>query len=445
MEGFAAALGLDSNNQTSWKSVTISDLVNVGGQRLLEKYGYDMRSLLKAAYPEYKWPKGLFRRGRFSISEASLQETRKFISSIALKLGINDNDLSAWYKVPFTTLFKEPEGEKNLKKFAYSRFDLLKAVFPDHEWHPWLFKQMISINESPDDESLMRFKEFLESKLGIKDVRDWYAVSRASLGEAGLPRLFYSQADFVNFLKRVYPGESWDVGRLAWTSLGRSNLRAALALIFPHDEIVSARTHFSDQLSETSGYPFDQILVLPKYRLLFEYRSPITYAKEIIEAHEFLEKKASSMIVTLASTSSFSLIPIPFWWPRTQESLIAEIYNHRKDLFLESGSLHQFATRIGAPITENFPLREFTGRDRCLRVWSKDPRFSQYFGMRSPKSYLRKYEKLTEAQLIELRRSFSEEPTPSKETLGRLSEITGLSRQRVSDWFRFQRRKNEPK
>jgi hypothetical protein len=64
-----------------------------------------------------------------------------------------------------------------MKKYNGSPSSLLSAVYPDHEWLPWKFEKT-SKNFWDQPTNQRSFMEWAGKQLQIKDMNDWYKISK---------------------------------------------------------------------------------------------------------------------------------------------------------------------------------------------------------------------------------------------------------------------------
>lgn len=365
--------------------ISKADIIVHGGEAILLRSGGSVLELFRTAFPEHSW-KALPARGyaprRHTLQ--SIKRTREFLIALGHKLNIDPFDYSLWYKISYRTLESEPRGQRHLAKFGHSRFELFSTVFPEHEWHPWLFKSLHLVRNKSSPNELKSFLVHVEKLLGISKPEEWYGVTRADFEKIGLEGKFRKQSDLVDLLRSVYPNISWDVGKMAWSSLGLSHLHSTLSELFP-DSVL-----YSKEFLIRLGRPpiptlRDRVLVVPHSNLIFEYQGPISYAKPIMEAHESLLRFDSPDLKDLCCELSFTLISIPFWWNRDQSSILAEIFSRRKDLFEASAPLasHSSQASSSEPIPSSMPLKDLKVNSHYVTHWAQDPRFS-HIEIRNP-------------------------------------------------------------
>jgi len=188
----------------------------------------------------------------------------------------------------------------------------------------------------------------------------------------GLFRLFRSQSDIMQFIQRAYPKIDWKVEKMAWSTLGWSNLQSFISELFP--ELCRAIDYFVGSRADLRF-----AITIPKHKLLIEYQGPASYADQIADKRPIITRTATESLVSLSERESFDLISIPFWWSRDKKSLLAEFWKERSDLFVQESILASWKnTALSAmPISMSIPLPEIN-RGYLMR-WANDPRFEHLF------------------------------------------------------------------
>lgn len=369
-----AFLGIKPLDYFAWTRVPKEDVILHGGQKYLDEHK-DMLGLLRFAFPEHHWKSAAYsstiRRRGLVVSE---EITRAFILNLGKKLGAAPTDYAFWYSVPHTVILNEPGGAFHLSKYDRSRFKMFSAIFPEHEWHPWLFRKYRYLNKHVELADQVSFVKYLERELNITEPTGWYRVSRVHLDKFGLLNRFKRQSEFLNLLRAVYPNIEWDPEKMAWSNLGVSNLHSTLEELFPGDVKLS-----SDYLTGIGRLPIrpkvDRVRIIGNSRLIFEYQGPIAFAKQILSKPENLLVEDSADLNTLASELSFTLFNVPFWWNRERSSLLALIYQKRKDLFEKNGPLEPY-TQLAAsslPISLSVSTDGMRVNQMHFRHWANNP------------------------------------------------------------------------
>lgn len=197
-------LGIKPDNLEAWYNVTNMDLRRLGGRHLLGLHNESMSSLLSALFPEHKWDTAAFSKKPQSYwSDIKVQ--REFILDLGRKLGIEEGDYEAWYKVPLKYI-KENGGNSFMRQHKDSKSKLLLAIFPEHKWDLTRFPNRPR-NYWQDVENQRQFLTEVSRKLGFQllDREAWKRVTFKDLvaqGGGGLLTRHYksSVSDMVDRL-----------------------------------------------------------------------------------------------------------------------------------------------------------------------------------------------------------------------------------------------------
>jgi hypothetical protein len=133
LDKFALKLGIEK--QSDWYRITSSALRNEGGSHLLKQHNGSVLKLLEAYYPQYEWKQWQFS----SIPMHFWNDTknhRKYMDWLTTQLGIHKKE--DWYDVSPNTI-RENHGTVLLSQYKNSMLSLLRSVYPEEDWHPWMF------------------------------------------------------------------------------------------------------------------------------------------------------------------------------------------------------------------------------------------------------------------------------------------------------------------
>ncbi len=59
---------------------------------------------------------------------------------------------------------------------------MLAAIYPDHEWKMWNFTQ-VSKNFWENDDNVLAFLAWVQTKLHIRELNDWYYITTEQVAE----------------------------------------------------------------------------------------------------------------------------------------------------------------------------------------------------------------------------------------------------------------------
>jgi len=140
-----------------------------------------------------------------------VEDQAAFVSHLARKLGIKEDDRDGWYKIS-TRAFVAAGGGGLLRKYDGSLSRLLGSVYPDHHW------KLENFNKRPQNfwgsaTNQRAFLDQLGRTLGFKegDLDAWYGVSYRTIAEnhgSGILRHFGDS--IPKMLSAVYTERPWD-------------------------------------------------------------------------------------------------------------------------------------------------------------------------------------------------------------------------------------------
>jgi hypothetical protein len=73
-------------------------------------------------------------------------------------------------------------------------------------------------------------------------------------------------------------------------------------------------------------------MFIPSFLLAFEYQGEAHYTSSITYGSATERQQKDNAKLEYAQREGITLIPIPFWWDKTKDSLIATIYSYRPDV-----------------------------------------------------------------------------------------------------------------
>lgn len=205
-------LGIEEGDYHKWNNVSLSEFERVGGSAIAKQFKRKKLSVLEAAFPEHKWNITDFARKPRSVS-LSPENIRSALKSIGGKMGLQEGDLEAWYKVTNQEFITNGGGY--LLKEGRTRLSILKTAFPDHKWDPKFFERRPK-EYFESREQLRALMETLGTQLGVKvgDYDGWYSVSWSQFRKiGGMPLIRRYGSDKVPLLRAVFPEHKWDPER----------------------------------------------------------------------------------------------------------------------------------------------------------------------------------------------------------------------------------------
>lgn len=146
---------------------------------------------------------------------ADLSNQRAFLEELALTLGFHDKEEKGkeWYEKWYAVSAEEVvrHGGQGLLSDYYGRsmYNLLRAVFPEHEWLPWRFPVLPKLiwKEETVVEKAVRF---VENELHLRGGNDWKRVRTSELEDLHVFRLFEANGGVSAVIRRYYPDVQWE-------------------------------------------------------------------------------------------------------------------------------------------------------------------------------------------------------------------------------------------
>jgi hypothetical protein len=94
-------------------------------------------------------------------------------------------------------------GQGLVDEYSGSLGGLLRATYPEHEWHQWKFKQVpkgyweVAVNRRA-------FLDYVGKALGVRKLEDWYNIRRQQLAENGMPFKFSKSHSLLVFFSHAH-------------------------------------------------------------------------------------------------------------------------------------------------------------------------------------------------------------------------------------------------
>eukprot|EP01114_Cavostelium_apophysatum_P008516 TRINITY_DN2104_c1_g2_i1.p1 TRINITY_DN2104_c1_g2~~TRINITY_DN2104_c1_g2_i1.p1 ORF type:complete len:464 (+),score=142.11 TRINITY_DN2104_c1_g2_i1:652-2043(+) len=200
------SLGLSS--WEDWYQVKVNEIKKHGGGDLLKLYNNSQFRLFSTIFPSHPW-----NEQKFHIYYWKLPfNLRSLFYRIAKQLELHQPE--DWYQVKLGDL-KAFYGVENIieKDYQASLYNALSKIYPEHNWQFWKFVHCP--NELWEDKENQRhFLDSIGENLGIKNVEDWYQVSKDDIRQhlGGKLLKMYGE-DVAKMVKSVYDDRVWDLFR----------------------------------------------------------------------------------------------------------------------------------------------------------------------------------------------------------------------------------------
>jgi hypothetical protein len=180
---------------------------NSGAGLLASHYNDSIRDALKTVYPEHEWFPWMFShvsRGYF----AKVDHQRAYMEWLAKKLNIVS--MEQWYTVKQSDFAKFHGKALLATQFGGNVERAVRAVFPAHEWHSWLFRQ-VPDGYWDDIGNQRLFFDWLGKKIGVTSLAEWANVRPQVIISSGGWRVFgtiYGRG-LKRALSAIYPEHDW--------------------------------------------------------------------------------------------------------------------------------------------------------------------------------------------------------------------------------------------
>jgi hypothetical protein len=145
------------------------------------------------------------------------EKQRNFMDGLAKQLNITQQE--DWYSITSKQIY-ERGGGSLLDKYGSSPSKLIQTVYQDHQWNEYKFRRNPKGSSAKlagywtNLENQRNFLNSLGKKLGIKDLTDWYAITRKQICENGGASLLgmynNSPGRFISSIFNEFP---WDSSR----------------------------------------------------------------------------------------------------------------------------------------------------------------------------------------------------------------------------------------
>lgn len=187
-----------------WYEVTSKDFVSRRGSGFLEYYEHSVFVALRSHFPKYDWKPWLFTQapnGYWSdlnncFAFVQWFEKQKKFESIEGWYGITQNDVY------------ELGGSGLMDHFECSVQRLITAVYPEHDWKPWLFVQ-VPKEFWLSKKNRVAYMFWLEDQLGYDRPEDWYTVAKRDFIENHGGSLMQYGYKTVQLVRELYPKLDW--------------------------------------------------------------------------------------------------------------------------------------------------------------------------------------------------------------------------------------------
>jgi len=166
--------------------------------------------MLRSLYPDYDWQEWLFTNAPHGFWRVP-ENQRRFMEWVGRKMGVCRWE--DWYRVARKDVLRHG-GEALLLRYRHSLYRMISAVFPEHDWKPWLFTR-VSPGFWKHPENRRHYLCWLGEQLGFEKPEDWYRLTCGDFrqhqgGELLVARYHGSMSAAVT---DAFPDYPWDLRR----------------------------------------------------------------------------------------------------------------------------------------------------------------------------------------------------------------------------------------
>ena len=201
------------------------------------------------------------------------ENQKKFFDWLGKELGYKT--LDDWYNITISIIDKHGGGSMLDTFYNGSPSKALKAVYPEHKWMPWRFKKspkgfwkhfLSEIEQGKNHKEILKSGElellmkWMEEKLQIKHLDDWYRVSLHQIDK--LCSIQINSKTLTSLLVAAYPEHKWNVEIL---SAGATPTKPSQRLVL----LAMQELFPSNSMRFSFFFLFDNLLNLFSFKKIF--------------------------------------------------------------------------------------------------------------------------------------------------------------------------------
>ena len=282
-----------------------------GGAMIENYYNGSISRMLADIYRDYDWDLRAFIQspnGYWKDDANALQ----FLDELAEKLGFTE--LDDWYQLSNRELAMHGGGGSLYRRFNGSILQMMRHFYPEHDWFEFRFS-MAPKGYWDLHENLVEYMDWLGSKLGFKEMDDWYEVTvedfNRNHGAAPLKMTGTSPSKIVII---AYPDYDWKEERFFDGKKNQKRLFRIVKEIYPEEEIKFDFKHHGMRF-KSSNYPMELDIWLPNLNLAFEYQGEQHYDDPKVMKRD--EEKRNACEV-----AGIRLVEVPCTWNASKEYVV---------------------------------------------------------------------------------------------------------------------------
>lgn len=198
---------LGIKKQDDWYSVSVTDVKNVGGEKVLSQYNNSLFYAFQHEYPEFQWNLLQFQYVPYRFWKEKKNQ-RIALDSIAVQLNIEQQH--DWYHVTVADVM-EYGADSILSLYNNSLSAVLASIYPEFEWNAFQFAAH-SQYFWRELRHQKQMTDWIAEQLGIETQHDWYSVTIKQFQELGGSMFLgnYYNNSLIIALKSIYPQFEWN-------------------------------------------------------------------------------------------------------------------------------------------------------------------------------------------------------------------------------------------
>jgi len=329
---------LNISSPIDWYKVSMNDLVeNYGSTLFLTYCNGSIIRVARILYPKFQfYPWKFIRAPKHEFDYTDENNLRYMIDTTAKEMG-----------------FEFPEGFYGFKggeHFNHTRLgkaikggmcEILRKLYPDHEWYPWLFEGGVGNDFWKDEKNIKAYGVWLEQELAMTSFDEWYDLNSDIVGRfhgGGLLAHGKGKGLSVFEISRiVHPTIDWDPTKFEKKKFtSQKRLFRVLKDIYTEEDILYNSRHRKIKNPKTNR-SLELDCYLPSLNLAFEFQGKQHYEKnlffhskssrdqyeDLIYRDKIKEKRCRDLGINLIKVSKEN-------WDFTREGLISLIDKNRK-------------------------------------------------------------------------------------------------------------------
>jgi hypothetical protein len=316
----ADRLGIET--QDDWYSVTAEQVKSTGAHALInEYYAGSLLRTLRHVFPEFEWDPLLLQFVPHNYWKDKGNQ-RQFMDWIADSQGVTSQE--DWYQLT-GDLIQSLGGCRMLNLYNNSLYSALVSVYPEWQWHPWMFQAPPKYYWEVDGNQ-QKWVDWFTDKLNLHEHNSWNLVTRNDIKRLGGGILTY----YGNSMKRMLESLCPNLTIESKISEGQSHVGNVLKSILKTHIFINYKLQCEDR------EPIELDIYVPELELAFEYNGSVHYDPHYFMGGSTDRGGRDHMKQLLCKERGITLISVPYWWNNSVDSLISSIKHVRPDITIYS-------------------------------------------------------------------------------------------------------------